>query len=81
MIEETMVSHWLIDSSSSALSSQHPQTLRIFPREVKNINALPTELAEHWASIPKVIGSIPTVTAGIFFKPARCGYSNTLRVA
>jgi hypothetical protein len=35
--EETMVSHWLIDSSSSALSSQHPQTLRFFPREVKNI--------------------------------------------
>ena len=34
---ETMVSHWLIDSSSSALSSQHPQTLRFFPREVKNI--------------------------------------------
>jgi hypothetical protein len=33
-----MVSHWLIDSSSSALSSQHPQTLRFFPREVKNIN-------------------------------------------
>ena len=31
-----MVSHWLIDSSSSALSSQHPQTLRFFPREVKN---------------------------------------------
>jgi hypothetical protein len=36
-LEETMVSHWLIDSSSSALSSQHPQTLRFFPREVKNI--------------------------------------------
>jgi hypothetical protein len=43
--EETMVSHWLIDSSSSALSSQHPQTLlhrrlqtlRFVPREVKNI--------------------------------------------
>jgi hypothetical protein len=35
--EETMVSHWPIDSSSSALSSQHPQTLRFFPREVKNI--------------------------------------------
>jgi endogenous inhibitor of DNA gyrase (YacG/DUF329 family) len=29
--EEIMVSHWLIDSSSSALSSQHPQTLRFFP--------------------------------------------------
>ena len=25
-----------------------------------------------WASIPKVVGSIPTV-AGIFFKLARCG--------
>ena len=35
--EETMVCHWLIDSNSSALSSQHPQTLRFFPREVKNI--------------------------------------------
>jgi endogenous inhibitor of DNA gyrase (YacG/DUF329 family) len=35
--EEIMVSHWLIDSSSSALSSQHPHTLRFFPREVKNI--------------------------------------------
>jgi hypothetical protein len=37
--EETMpmVSHWLIDSNSSALSSQHPQTLRLFPREAKNI--------------------------------------------
>jgi hypothetical protein len=32
-----MISYWLIDSSSSALSSQHPQTLRFFPREVKNI--------------------------------------------
>ena len=30
-----------------------------------------------WASIPKVVGSIPTVS-GIFFKLARCGY--TLRV-
>ena len=28
--EETMVSHWLIDSNSSALSSQHLQTLRFF---------------------------------------------------
>jgi serine/threonine-protein kinase RIO1 len=33
-----MVCHWLIDSNSTALSSQHPQTLRFFPREVKNIN-------------------------------------------
>jgi hypothetical protein len=32
-----MVCHWLIDSNSSALGSQHPQTLRFFPREVKNI--------------------------------------------
>jgi hypothetical protein len=32
-----MVSHWLIHSSSSALCWQHPQTLRFFPREVKNI--------------------------------------------
>ena len=32
-----MVFHCLIHSSSSALSSQHPQTLRFFPREVKNI--------------------------------------------
>ena len=32
-----MVCYWLIDSNSSALSSQHPQTLRIFPREAKNI--------------------------------------------
>ena len=30
-----------------------------------------------WASIPKDVGSIPTVS-GIFFKLARCGY--TLRV-
>ena len=30
------------------------------------------QLAEHWASIPKVVGSILT---GIFFKPARCGYA------
>ena len=35
------------------------------------------QLAKHWASIPKVVGSIPTVS-GIFFKLARCGY--TLRV-
>jgi hypothetical protein len=35
--DETMVCHWLIDSNSSALSSQHPQTLRFFPREAKNI--------------------------------------------
>jgi hypothetical protein len=30
----------LIDSSSSALSSQHPQTLRFFPREVKKSNTI-----------------------------------------
>ena len=35
--EETMVCHWLIDSNSSALSSQHPQTPRFFPSEAKNI--------------------------------------------
>ena len=35
------------------------------------------QLAEHWASIPKVVGSIPTVVRHIF-KLARCGY--TLRV-
>jgi hypothetical protein len=35
--EETMVCHWLIDSNSSALSLQHPQPLRFFPREAKNI--------------------------------------------
>ena len=36
--EETMVCHWLIDSNSSALSPQYPQTLRFFPREAtKNI--------------------------------------------
>jgi hypothetical protein len=35
--EETMGCHWLIDSNSSALSSQHPQTLRFFPRVAKNI--------------------------------------------
>jgi hypothetical protein len=35
--EETMVCHWLIDSNSSALSSQHPQMLRFFPRKAKNI--------------------------------------------
>jgi hypothetical protein len=35
--EETMVCHWLIDSNSSAVSSQYPQTLRFFPREAKNI--------------------------------------------
>ena len=29
--------HYDQSSSSSALSSQHPQTLRFFPREVKNI--------------------------------------------
>jgi hypothetical protein len=53
--EETMVCHWLIDSNSSALSSQHPQTLRFFlarrkisntmdissrPREVKSSRKL-----------------------------------------
>jgi hypothetical protein len=32
-----MVCYWLIDSNSSAFGSQHPQTLRFFPREVKNI--------------------------------------------
>ena len=35
-----MVCHWLIDSNSSALSSQHPQTLRFFPREAKNIKTI-----------------------------------------
>ena len=38
--EETMVCHWLIDSNSSALSSQYPQTLRFFPREVKISNTI-----------------------------------------
>jgi hypothetical protein len=40
--EETMVSHWLIDSNSSAHSSQHPQTLRFSsrPREVKSSRKL-----------------------------------------
>ena len=28
------------------------------------------QLAEHWASIPKVVGSIPTVVRHIFYKPA-----------
>jgi hypothetical protein len=32
-----MGSHWLINSSSSALSSQHPQTFIFFPRVMKNI--------------------------------------------
>jgi hypothetical protein len=35
--EETMVSHWLINSNSSAPSSQHPQKQRFFPRKAKNI--------------------------------------------
>ena len=35
------------------------------------------QLAEHWASIPKVVGSSPTL-AGISSKPFRCGY--TLKV-
>jgi hypothetical protein len=45
------VSHWLIDSSSSALSSQHPPTLRFFPREVKNIihdRYFPREVKSSW---------------------------------
>ena len=50
--EETMVCHWLIDSNSSVLSSQHPQTLIFFPREVKNIKhdryfGGPLEFARH----------------------------------
>ena len=35
------------------------------------------QLVEHWANVPKVVGSIPTVARHIF-KLARCGY--TLRV-
>ena len=35
-----MVSHWLIDSSSSALSSQHPQTLRFFLARWKISNTI-----------------------------------------
>ena len=31
------------------------------------------QLAEHWASIPKVVGSIPTVVRHIF-QLAGCGY-------
>ena len=34
-------------------------------------------LTEHWSSIPKVAGSIPTVVRQTF-QPGRCGY--TLRV-
>ena len=36
------------------------------------------QLAEHLASIPKVVGSIPTVAKHIFQACPRCGY--TLRV-
>ena len=32
------------------------------------------QLAEHWASIPKIVVSIPIV-AMHFFKLARCGYT------
>ena len=35
-----MVSDWLIDANSSALSSQHPQTLRFFSREAKKSNTI-----------------------------------------
>ena len=38
---------------------------------------LVAQLAEHWTSIPKVAGSIPTVVR-LTFQPARCRY--TLRV-
>ena len=38
---------------------------------------LVAQLAEHWISIPKVAGSIPTVVR-LTVQPARCGY--TLRV-
>ena len=36
------------------------------------------QLAEHWTSIPKVAGSIPTVAKQLTFQLARCGC--TLRV-
>ena len=35
---------------------------------------LVAQLAEHWTSIPKVAGSIPTVVR-LTFQPARCGYA------
>ena len=49
-------------------------TVGIEPTTVRRLeyqtNALPTDsvaqLAEHWASIPKVVGSIPTVARHIF---------------
>ena len=45
-------------------------TLSVYNRPV-------AQLAEHWASIPKIVGLIPIVDRH-FFKLARCGY--TLRV-
>ena len=45
-------------------------TLSVYNRPV-------AQLAERWASIPKIVGLIPIV-ARHFFKLARCGY--TLRV-
>ena len=42
--------------------------------DISEQKATVEQLAEHWASIPKVVGSIPTVVRHIF-KLARCGYT------
>ena len=47
------------------------------PHTRTHLIGLVAQLAEHWTSIPKVAGSIPTVVR-LTFQPAWCGY--TLRV-
>ena len=45
-------------------SSIYIQTIR--GCTIKNISAIVAQLAEHWASVPKVVGSIPTLARHIF---------------
>ena len=49
----------LFHCSPVALSSQQAVNMNFATRQS-------SELAEHWASIPKVVGSIPTVDRHIF---------------
>ena len=60
-----------VGMEGTILSNEIPHTRKDF------LIGLIAELAEHWTSIPKVAGSIPTVVR-LTFQSARCGY--TLRV-
>ena len=78
---------WLVQNVESTTENQ--AKLALITLISKELESVPkyrileppdrvAQLAEHWASNPQVVGSIPTVARHIFQVAARCGY--TLRV-